>query len=506
MRRPTWIVAPLLGAAALVPFLLAAPAAAPRERLSPDGIDGALLLCGDKPTDKALDVFCEQAGEEKASIIVLMDGDGALRPAADRLADALKARKPASVTVVGPGAAGPKARMSWSGTTGVWVLGGADSETAKGLPAVMKRGVVAASGAAARGELNLLPGAVVDPDFAVGDVEKLFAVLDKAPGSFGVGVGEGAALLVRGREMAVVGDGAVTVLLAKSPAKPRRVLEVTAKDPSDYTMLRRAAIARAEAPFPPKEPTTPEVPKGALVIVGGGGMPADVTKKFIDLAGGPDARIVVLPTASPGASGDEGGFFKRAGAKNVVALPAVKLEEVEDPKNLEILKKADAIWFGGGRQWHFVDAYEGTKAEELFRDVLRRGGVIGGSSAGATIQGDYLCRGSPLNNTDEMCEGYERGFGFLPGVGVDQHFSQRHRFADMTSLMKAYPQLLGIGLDEATAIVVQGHEAAVMGKGTAHFYDGRKPAAEGQPDYDSVKAGGWYDLKERKVLDPGAAH
>ncbi len=356
---------------------------------------------------------------------------------------------------------------------------------------------------AARGASPLLPGAVVEPDFRAGEgVEKLFAALDTIPGAFGVGLDEGAALLVRGREMAVVGEGAATVLLAKSPAKPRRVLEITADALSDYTMLRRAAIARADAPFPPKEPTTPEVPKGALVIVGGGGMPADVTKKFIDLAGGPDARIVVLPTASPGATGDEGGFFKKAGAKNVVALPAVTLEEVEDPKNLEILKKADAIWFGGGRQWHFVDAYEGTKAEELFRDVLRRGGAIGGNSAGATIQGDYLCRGSPLNNTDEMCEGYERGFGFLPGVGIDQHFSQRNRFADMTSLMKAYPRLLGIGLDEATAIVVQGHEAAVMGKGTAHFYDGGKPVAAGQPDYDSVKAGGRYDLKERKVARP----
>ncbi len=54
-----------------------------------------------------------------------------------------------------------------------------------------------------------------------------------------------------------------------------------------------------------------------------------------------------------------------------------------------------------------------------------------------------------------MCEGYERGFCFLPGVAIDQHFAQRKRFGDMTELMKAYPQYLGIGLDEATAIVVQ---------------------------------------------------
>jgi cyanophycinase len=230
-----------------------------------------------------------------------------------------------------------------------------------------------------------------------------------------------------------------------------------------------------------------------------------VVKKFIDLAGGPDASFVVLPIAAPESPNPdaETAFLRRAGCKNVAVLKARTPEEVDDPKNLEVLRKADAVWFGGGRQWHFMDAYEGTQAAELFRDVLRRGGVIGGSSAGATIQGDYLCRGSPLGNTEMMCEGYERGLGFLPGVAIDQHFAQRNRFADMTALEKVYPQLLGIGLDESTVIVVQGHEAEVMGKGEVHFYDHNKPTADGQPDYESVKAGGRYDLKGRKVLDPG---
>jgi cyanophycinase len=234
-------------------------------------------------------------------------------------------------------------------------------------------------------------------------------------------------------------------------------------------------------------------------------MPADVTKKFIDLAGGPDALLVVLPTAVPDAVSVQGeaNFFERAGAKNVHVLPGRELKDVEDPKNLELLAKAGGVWFGGGRQWRFVDAYEGTKAHDAFRALLRRGGVIGGSSAGATIQGDYLCRGSPLNNTDMMCEGYERGLGFLPGVAIDQHFTQRNRFADMTALMKAYPQLLGIGLDEATALIVQGHDAAVMGKNKAHFYDAGRKVEAGQPDYDTVAPGGRYDLKARKVLDAG---
>jgi cyanophycinase len=179
------------------------------------------------------------------------------------------------------------------------------------------------------------------------------------------------------------------------------------------------------------------------------------------------------------------------------------LAEIEDPKNLEILKKAKGIWFGGGRQWRFVDAYAGTKAEEAFREVLKRGGVIGGSSAGATIQGEYLCRGSPLGNLEMMCEGYERGMAFLPGVAIDQHFSQRKRFADMTAMMKAYPQYLGIGIDEATALIVQGHVAEIMGKNKVQFYDRKKPVEDGKPDYEVVRPGGKYDLKERKVLAAG---
>ena len=99
-----------------------------------------------------------------------------------------------------------------------------------------------------------------------------------------------------------------------------------------------------------------------------------------------------------------GGFLRQRGVKDVVGITFRELKDLEDPKTLEIFKKATGIWFGGGRQWNFVDAYEGTKIPELMRDVLRRGGVIGGSSAGATIQGDYLVRGAPAGPNIMMCE------------------------------------------------------------------------------------------------------
>ncbi len=101
--------------------------------------------------------------------------------------------------------------------------------------------------------------------------------------------------------------------------------------------------------------------------------------------------------------------------------------------------------------------------------MLRRGGVIGGSSAGATIQGEFLVRGHPLGNTVMMAEGYERGFAFLPGVAIDQHFAQRSRQPDLLPVVKRHPKLLGIGIDESTAVVVIGAKAEVIGQSSAHF-------------------------------------
>jgi cyanophycinase len=354
---------------------------------------------------------------------------------------------------------------------------------------------------------DLLPGTAIDVSPRKADQEKHFqAALPRSRALVGIGIEAETAWLVRGRDTRVLGEGQVMAYLAEAPPRPARMIAWKAPGKEavgDFTALRRAAEARSGRPFPPKEAAVPEVPSGSLVIVGGGGMPAQLTRRFIDLAGGNDALIVVLPTSMPDpVSGKEGDFLKKAGATKVQVLPGRTLADVESPPYLEAFKKATGVWFGGGRQWRFVDAYAGTKAEPLLHDVLRRGGVIGGSSAGATIQGDYLCRGNPLGPNDIMSEGYERGLNFLPGVAIDQHFTQRKRLPDMTALMKTYPQYLGIGLDETTAIVVKGHLAEVVGKGKAHFYNRRQEVIDGQPDYEAVTDGGRYDLKERKVL-PG---
>lgn len=356
---------------------------------------------------------------------------------------------------------------------------------------------------------DLLPGTILDQHFLKRSRQpRLRGVLEHYPNLVGIGIDESTALVARGRSLEVVGASVATVMLGASEGHGAEEIVIKPGGQADLVALRRAARDRLRPAFPPSAFADPKVEAGSLVIVGGGGVPKGVVERFVELAGGPDAMIVVVPTADerPIDADDEQvggvGMLKAAGARRVGVLRGRTREEIETPKQVAMLKEAKGVWFGGGRQWRFVDAYEGTPVVGLFRDVLRRGGVIGGSSAGATIQGDYLVRGNPLGNTDMMARGYERGFAFLPGTAIDQHFAQRDRFADLAAVVDRFPQVLGIGIDESTALIVRGAVAEVVGDGATHFYDRRTPGA---PDHETVGAGGRYDLAARRVVDADRA-
>lgn len=228
--------------------------------------------------------------------------------------------------------------------------------------------------------------------------------------------------------------------------------------------------AQQQGPPPPQ--VGPE--NGSLVVVGGAMRSAEIYERFIELAGGPDAHIVLVPTAGGAAEYDEfyGGMnaWREHGARNLTLLHTIDPAEADTDAFVEPLKTAGGVFFFGGRQWRLVDAYGDTKTEEAFQQVLDRGGVIGGSSAGASIQGSFLVRGDSRTNTVMMGD-HQRGFGYLRNVGIDQHVLQRNRQFDMIEVIEAHPELLGIGLDEDTAIVVQGDRAEVIGRSYALIYD-----------------------------------
>ena len=163
---------------------------------------------------------------------------------------------------------------------------------------------------------------------------------------------------------------------------------------------------------------------------------------------------------------------------------------------VKAIQTATGVWFMGGRQWRIADAYLGTTTEKALWDLLDRGGVIGGSSAGATIQGSYLARGDTKTNTIMMGD-HEEGFGFLKRSAIDQHLLRRNRQFDLVEIMKAKPDLLGIGLDEGTAIVVQGDRFEVIGLSYVAIYD-PKIMTDKTPFY-LLGAGDRFDLGNRKA-------
>ena len=133
-------------------------------------------------------------------------------------------------------------------------------------------------------------------------------------------------------------------------------------------------------------------------------------------------------------------------------------------------------------------------------DLLDRGGVIGGSSAGASIQSSYMVRGAREGNTLMMAPGYETGFGFLKDCAVDQHLIKRKREDDLIAVVQKHRHLLGIGIDEDTAVIIKGNNLEVMGSSKVAIYDPDRKPAEGEKFYFFLNAGEKFDLKTREKL------
>ena len=242
---------------------------------------------------------------------------------------------------------------------------------------------------------------------------------------------------------------------------------------------------------------------GSLVVVGGGQVGPEIVSRFLELAGGAEAPIVLIPTAI----GDStyasdcacARLLRERGATNVTVLHTRDRARADDETFVEPIRRAKAVWFPGGRQWRLADAYLGTRTERELHALLARGGVIGGTSAGASIQASFLIRGAPESNTIVMAPGYEQGFGFMRNVAVDQHVSARGRLDDLPTVLARHRGLLGIGLDEGTAIVVVRDTFTVVGASKVFVYGGSDAPDSGRA-YRSLGAGERYDLRSRRTV------
>lgn len=216
--------------------------------------------------------------------------------------------------------------------------------------------------------------------------------------------------------------------------------------------------------------------RGVLVLAGGGAL-TEIYPRFRELIPNDQACLVVIPTAltdeelaAPGIETRMTAAWQARGFDKVVVLHTRDRDRANASDFVEPLAQAHAVWFTGGRQWRLADSYLGTKTEKALHELFLRGGIVGGTSAGATIQGSFLIRGDTRNNSILIGD-HTRGFGFLPNMVIDQHWQNRRREADLEVVRREHPELLGIGIDEETALIVRQVDCEVIGRGVVGIYE-----------------------------------
>ena len=248
--------------------------------------------------------------------------------------------------------------------------------------------------------------------------------------------------------------------------------------------------------------TAAEPPKGRLVIVGGGVTPPEVFGRILDMAGGPKARVMVVPQASrdPEAGRKMAALWREVGAKEVVVL-----DPSEPGLALSAIAAADLIWVRGGSQTRLMDALAGTGIPAAIRERFHTGAVIGGTSAGAAVMSRVMIAGWAGGQANSVRTA--EGLGLWPEVIVDQHFIRRHRFERLKGVVLDHPDLVGVGIDEATAVVVTGRQFEVIGDSDVVVIDARKlaPARESTKAEAKVSAKAAKDAADvaTQILKPG---
>ncbi len=206
-----------------------------------------------------------------------------------------------------------------------------------------------------------------------------------------------------------------------------------------------------------------------------------VLSHFIGLAGGPDARVVVVPTAS--SLGPEivevyEALFHKLGACEVLVARPETREQAEDPELVALLDRATGVFMTGGNQLKLSAIVNGTAFGEALKAAHRRGVAVAGTSAGASIQSSHMVAfGTGGSTPKQRMTQLAAGLGLVRDVVIDQHFGQRNRYGRLLMLVAQSPQLLGIGVDEDTAAVITEEDGSeilrVVGRGVVTLFDGR---------------------------------
>ena len=221
--------------------------------------------------------------------------------------------------------------------------------------------------------------------------------------------------------------------------------------------------------------------RGPLLVIGGAEDKTGtrtVLSRFAKLAGGASGRIAVIATAS--SLGDEivdayREAFGALGVTDVVAPRPRTRAEANDPALVEQVEGATGVFMTGGNQSTLSGVVSGTPFGAAIKAAHARGAVVGGTSAGASVQSEHMVAfGRPGATPKLRMAQMSAGLGLLPGLVIDQHFDQRNRYGRLLTLVSHAPHLLGMGVDEDTAAVItDGTLLEVVGKGAVTLFDGR---------------------------------
>jgi cyanophycinase len=230
--------------------------------------------------------------------------------------------------------------------------------------------------------------------------------------------------------------------------------------------------------------------EGSLILHGGGEVSNEVRDRFLELAGGKSARLVIIPTADPSTPLDPSRVesWRRRQPASVELLHADSRSQAEDEAFAAPLRQATGVWISGGRQTTLASTYLRTPVERSLAGLVTRGGVIAGTSAGAAIQSRVMLVRSEIRE----------GFDLLADGVVDQHFVARNRQERLWRVLSAHPHRFGVGVDEDTAAIVSGDKLSVLGSSTVTVC---VAAYEGQPQrVERLKHGESFDLKSLRSI------
>ena len=202
-----------------------------------------------------------------------------------------------------------------------------------------------------------------------------------------------------------------------------------------------------------------------------------VLTEFVRAAGGAEARIAVIATASslgPEVVEVYDALFRKLGAADVVSARPESREQAGDPSYVDILDDVTGVFMTGGNQLKLSGVISGTPFGDAIRAAHERGVVIAGTSAGASIQSSHMVAfgvggATPKQRMTQVAA----GLGLLDSTVIDQHFEQRNRYGRLLMIVAQSPQLLGLGVDEDTAAIVQDNVLSVVGRGAVTILDPR---------------------------------